>query len=293
MICKVMERIGRFGAAAGALMAIPAWSYAQDLGTIDAPLLAEPVLISNEELARKVQNPISDLTSALLENNLNQGFGITNGLQYVGNLEEFYPIKLTNGVNLVQRFIIPVISQPETVPGQGSHGGLGDIQYQAYFSTSKSKGLIYGVGPIVSIPSAYPNELGSRRWSIGPALAIVGALEDWVIGVLGNELVSVSTSEQYPNVNQMQLQPFVNFYLANAWYLSSSPVITANWQESNGNRWTVPAGGGVGKVFKIDGVPIKTEVQGFTNVISPQQGPDWSARIQIQVLFPSIPKGRT
>jgi len=252
--------------------------------SVEAPPTPLP---ANEELARKVQNPISNLTSALLENGFNSGFGTTHGLQYIGNLEEFYPLKFGDSLGLVQRFILPVIAQPETVPGQGSKGGLGDLQYQAYFSSVNSTGFVFGLGPIVSVPIAYPHELGSGKWSMGPTLAAVAVLDQWVGGLLLNQLWSISSYNDRPTVSQMQLQPFVNFNLASAWYLVSSPVITANWKASNGNRWTVPVGAGVGKVFRIGRLPIKTEVQGFDDVVSPQQGPDWSARLQIQFLFPS------
>jgi hypothetical protein len=39
--------------------------------------------------------------------------------------------------------------------------------------------------------------------------------------------------------------------MANGWYLVSAPIITANWQAEKGNCWSVPVGGGVGKVFRI------------------------------------------
>jgi len=270
-----------------AYLAFPSFGRAEVLDAFKDPVPPPPTLPSNAELARKVQNPISNLTSALLENNFNSGFGTTQGLQYVANLEEFYPVKLSDGLNLVQRFILPFISQPETIPGQGGHGGLGDIQYQAYLTSVNSTGFVFGLGPIVSAPTAYPHELGNGKWSLGPALAAVIVQKDWVGGVIGNELVSISNYNDRPNVNQMQLQPFLNFYFSNAWYISSSPVITANWQAPNNNRWDVPVGGGIGNVFRISRAPIKTEVQAFDHVISPQQGPNWSARLQIQFLFPS------
>ena len=42
----------------------------------------------------------------------------------------------------------------------------------------------------------------------------------------------------------MLIQPFVNYNLPDAWYLVSAPIITANWEASSGNKWTVPLGGG-------------------------------------------------
>ena len=46
------------------------------------------------------------------------------------------------------------------------------------------------------------------------------------------------------------IQPFVNYNMADGWYLVSAPIITANWEADSDDRWTVPLGGGFGKIFK-------------------------------------------
>jgi hypothetical protein len=51
-------------------------------------------------------------------------------------------------------------------------------------------------------------------------------------------------------VSQLLIQPFVNYNLPGGWYLSSVPIITANWEASSGDMWTVPVGGGAGKLFR-------------------------------------------
>jgi hypothetical protein len=69
----------------------------------------------------------------------------------------------------------------------------------------------------------------------------------WVIGILGRQLWSVAGPESRKDVNQLLLQPFVNYNLPAGFYLGSAPIITANWTAAQSNRWTVPVGGGVGK----------------------------------------------
>ena len=48
----------------------------------------------------------------------------------------------------------------------------------------------------------------------------------------------------------MLMQYFVTYQLGKGWYLTSSPILTANWKASSGNVWTVPIGGGIGRVMK-------------------------------------------
>ena len=76
------------------------------------------------------------------------------------------------------------------------------------------------------------------------------------------------------NVNAMLIQPFINYNFPHGWYLASSPIITANWIGASDNRWTLPIGGGFGKIFKFDHKfpPINLQLQAFDNVVRPHQG---------------------
>jgi hypothetical protein len=85
----------------------------------------------------------------------------------------------------------------------------------------------------------------------------------------------------------MTLQPFVNYNMKDGWYLSSSPLITANWEADNDNRWVLPVGGSVGRVFRVGKQPINASLGGYYNVINPDDsGPAWQLRAQVQFLFP-------
>jgi hypothetical protein len=63
-------------------------------------------------------------------------------------------------------------------------------------------------------------------------------------------------------------------------------IITANWNADSGNRWTVPLGGGVGKLFKIGSLPINSRLEAYYNVEKPDAGPDWQMVFTFQFLFP-------
>jgi hypothetical protein len=105
-----------------------------------------------------------------------------------------------------------------------------------------------------------------------------------------NDLVSVAGSAQRRSVDQMLIQPFVNYNMRRGWYLTTSPYVTANWMADNGNRWSVPIGGGVGRVFRIGKQAVNTQLQAFGNAEHPNGAGTWSLRCQIQLLFPKKPK---
>jgi hypothetical protein len=108
----------------------------------------------------------------------------------------------------------------------------------------------------------------------------------WVIGVLANNIWSFAGDDDRKNVNQGLLQYFINYNFPGGLYLTTAPIITANWEADSDDRWTVPFGGGIGKILRIGKLPINTSVAAYYNVESPDNGPEWQARIQFQFLFP-------
>jgi hypothetical protein len=58
-----------------------------------------------------------------------------------------------------------------------------------------------------------------------------------------------------------------------------------------GDRWTVPLGGGAGKLFKLGKLPVNTSLQAYANVEAPTDGADWQLRFPVQFLFPKIVGG--
>jgi len=57
---------------------------------------------------------------------------------------------------------------------------------------------------------------------------------------------------------------------------------------NSGNHWTVSVGGGVGKLWRLGkvGLSINTQLVSFYNEVTPDNGPDWHLRFQVQFLFP-------
>ncbi len=70
------------------------------------------------------------------------------------------------------------------------------------------------------------------------------------------------------------------------WYLTSASVITANWEAAEGEKWTVPFGGGAGRLIRIGKLPVDFQGQVFYHAKKPKNGPDWGFRLQFKMLFP-------
>jgi hypothetical protein len=257
------------------------------LGLI-AALMTAPVWAaedSDTDLAKKTQNPVADLISVPLQNNFNFGAGTNDATIYVLNVQPVIPLKLTEDWNLITRIITPIINQPSLFEGGDSAFGLGDINPTFFLSPAKPGEIIWGVGPTFTLPTATDSLLGSGKWAMGPAAVGLTIQGSWVFGALVNQQWSFAGWGDQ-DVSQLLIQPFVNYNLPEGWYLSSVPLITANWEASSGNKWTVPLGGGVGKLFRLDKLPINTQLQAFYNIERPQFAADWQLRFQLQFLFP-------
>jgi hypothetical protein len=265
-------------ALCGAVIALPASAANQEgNGTIEA---GEN---SAGELAKAAQNPVASLISVPFQNNTNFNFGPLEKTQNVLNIQPVWPFQLNEGWNLITRTIVPVVSQPALTPGQDRKFGLGDTVFTAFLSPKDSGQLIWGVGPVLLLPTSTDDRLGAGEWGAGPSAVVLTVQGPWVVGSLFSNVWSFTGDEQ---VNLFTWQYFVNYNLDDGWYLTTSPIITANWEADSDDTWTVPFGGGVGKVFRIGNQPMNVSAASYYNVEKPDSGADWQMRLQIQFLFP-------
>jgi hypothetical protein len=244
--------------------------------------------MSAEELAKLAQNPIANLISVPFQNNTNYNVGPRNGTQNILNIQPVVPFHVDADWNVITRTIIPVISQPAFTPTQDRENGIGDVQFSAFLSPARASGTIWGVGAIAQAPTHSDDRLGNDRWGLGPT-AVALRLEKgspWVYGALANNVWSVSSSSSSPSYNNFLLQPFLNYNFPGGLYLTSSPIITADWKADSGQKWTVPLGGGVGKIFHFGRLPVNTQLAAYYNVVHPDNGPNWQLRFQVQLMFP-------
>ena len=255
------------------------------LGFLAFPNLAKAQDAS--ELAKKSQNPVADLISIPFQNNMNFGLEPNHRTQNVLNVQPVIPIQLTDDLNLITRTIMPIIKQPDLRTTSDDTWGIGDINMSLFFAPAKSEGVIWGLGPVLQFPTGTDEVLGTRKWAAGPAGVGVYMHGPWVVGLLANNIWSYAGNSDRKDVSQFLTQYFLNYNLPDAWYLSAAPIITANWEaEGKGNKWTVPVGGGFGKVFRMGNLPFNGSVAAFANVVRPDGAPDWTLRLALAVLLP-------
>jgi len=245
---------------------------------------------ATEHLHKAVQNPVANLISVPLQNNTNFNIGPYDRTQDVLNIQPVIPFNVSKNWMVIARIIQPIIWQPYPTATTGGEFGFGDMNPSFFLSPRKPGKMIWGVGPAFVIPTATNDILGQGKLSIGPSFVALVQPKHWTLGALINNVWSVAGSGGRPSVNQMLLQYFVNYNLKKGWYLSMSPILTANWKASSGNVWTVPFGGGVGRIMKLGFQPVNLTAQFYGNAVYPAGTSPWGMRLQIAFLFPKLSK---
>jgi len=251
--------------------------------------------MSTDEIAKASQNPLTAIYSLPIQNNTYFGIGPNDRVKNVANFQPVIPVDFNDDWTLVTRTILPVVSNPDNIMDPDSSGstfGLGDTTFTAFFTPKHpgKSGWLWGAGPVVYLPTATDDTLGTKKWGVGPAAVALTMQGKWVYGALLMNIWSFAGSGQsqgVEKVNLMTIQPFVNYNLPNGWYIASVPIITANWEADSDHRWTVPLGAGIGKAMKFGRVPGALQLHAYYNVITPEtQGEDWQMRVQLQIFLP-------
>jgi hypothetical protein len=244
--------------------------------------------MSAEELAKLAQNPVGNLISLPFQNNTNLNFGPEKGTQNILNIQPVIPISVSNDWNIITRTIVPVIWNPSLGPGIDSKDGVGDTVFTAFLSPANPGHWIWGAGPVVQIPTNSSSELGNRNWGLGPSVVVLHLDHGspWVYGVLVNNIWSLTSDKQGGSYNNGLIQPFVNYNFEGGLYLTSAPILTVDWKAESSQQWTVPIGGGVGKIFHLGKLPVNTQLSAYYNVVKPDFGANWQIRAQVQLMFP-------
>jgi hypothetical protein len=148
-------------------------------GTVQAQAAAD------EDLAKKLANPISSLISVPFQYNFDCCFGASDADRHLLNIQPVVPTKLTPNWNLIIRTILPVIYLESPAPGLDNTFGLSDTLQSFFFSPRNTPGgVTWGVGPAIQWPTGTDPLIDSEKWSAGPTAVILKQQGGWTYGIL-------------------------------------------------------------------------------------------------------------
>jgi hypothetical protein len=220
--------------------------------------------------------------------------GASNGDATILRIAPLYGLGSLYKMQLVHINLITIADAPGGVPGRPGNPnpepgdrvfGLGDLVHASFLTANTSGNFSWGAGVMLSIPIATDDKLGSGKWSVGPSFRVAYKSGPWNVGAFGGQIWSIAGDDERNDVSQLIVRGAVRRQLPNDWYFVSAPIITANWNAA-GQKWLVPLGGGLGKVFSIDSNPWALSIQGYYNVIKPVGAPNWSVRFSVIAAIP-------
>jgi hypothetical protein len=228
------------------------------------------------------ENPVAAAISLPLQNNTFYGVGPYRRAENELLIEPVVPIRISANWMVISRTIVPVVVVPRRSSTFGVDYGLSNIQPQFYFSPAHVGKFIWGAGPQLWLPTATDHTLGINKWGGGPTTVVLFRTGHWLGGALvNNEFAGVN----HVHENEMTLNWFLFYNFKRGWYVLSTPIVTADWTAERNQRWTVPVGGGAGKIFKIGHQPLNARAEYFNDVRTTTGGSDWQLQTQLQFLF--------
>ncbi|WP_297841394.1 transporter [uncultured Roseibium sp.] len=245
-----------------------------------------PACAQDSDLAKKLSNPVASLISVPFQWNYDHGFGPADGNKVTLNVQPVVPFSLNEDWNLVSRTILPVVWQDDIAGNSGTQFGLSDTTQSFFFSPKvpTSGGIIWGLGPVLLLPTGTDDLLSTRKWGAGPTGVVLRQSGPWTYGGLVNHVWSYAGDDNRNDVNSTFLQPFLSYTTDDAWTFTLNSESTYDWTS---DEWSVPINAMVAKLVTIDKQPISFQAGVRYYAASSDNGPEgFGARAAVTFLFP-------
>jgi hypothetical protein len=167
------------------------------------------------------------------------------------------------------------------------HSHLGDISWELSWGGVGDNGWITGFGIVGVLPTGQDGSIERDQYLLGPDITL-GKVSDW--GILGarlrhfTDVADVSSAREFItwDTNETHLEVFFAYPLQNHWSIISNPRVVVDWEADSGDDLILPLGGGVSRMMRWFGVPVKMDIELEYFVASPDIfGPEWLARFSL------------
>ncbi|MCO5726058.1 hypothetical protein [Robiginitalea marina] len=239
---------------------------------------------SADDLAKQLQNPIASLISVPFQNNFDFGIGPADGSRWTMNMQPVIPMSISEDWNLIGRVILPVISQNDVFGNSGNQTGLSDAVVSGFFSPKAptAGGLIWGAGPVLLIPTATNDLLGTEKFGVGPTAVALKQAGSFTYGALVNHIWSIAGADDRADVNQTFFQPFLAKNYPGGYALTAVTEISQNWDfDSTSGMFAI-----VGSKVVTIGSQATQVAFGPRFFYGNGRAADWGFRAAFTLLFP-------
>ncbi len=237
---------------------------------------------NDAEIVKKLNNPVSKLISIPLQNNIDFGAGPDgDGFQYELDAKFIFPVELTQNLKLINRIVLPFIHQEDTLIKGASQTGLGDTSASFFFAPEERQPgeLVWGVGPIILLPTATDDLLGSEKWSAGPTVLLLKQNSNgFTAGLLASHAWSFAGDRDRDSVSRTTIQPFGHYSTSAHTTFSIESETTYDWTSG---QWVVPVNLMVSQLVRIGKLPVSFQLGWRYYIEKPDTGPNWGLRFSV------------
>jgi hypothetical protein len=238
-------------------------------------------------LAKQLANPVAALISVPIQANYDENFGLDDDGSILRiNIQPVIPISLNDDWNMISRTILPVIDQNDFPSPGVSEFGLGDIVQSLFFSPKAptASGWIWGAGPVLLLPTATDEVLGTEKWGIGPTAVVLKQQGPWTYGALANHIESFAGESSRADVSATFLQPFLTYITSTKTTFALNTESTYDWDNE---QWSIPINLNVNQLLRIGNQMVQVGGGIRYWAESPAAGAeDWGFRLQFVLLYP-------
>lgn len=237
------------------------------------------------ELAKKLANPIASLISVPFQNNSDYGIGVFKGSRNTMNIQPVVPIFINKNLNLITRYIIPIVTQYNVTAPGSKQNGISDAVVSAFLSPTNGKnGVTWGAGPVLLIPTGTNDYLTAKKFGIGPSLVALKQANGFTIGGLINQIWSIAGSSDRANVSQMLINPFITYNWKSGAGIGASAEFSQNWTAGTSTLWIIP---NISAITSLGKQKTQFSIGPRLNLASPSgTKADWGWRASVSFLFP-------
>lgn len=192
---------------------------AQDVA--EPPRSSRPTMTA-QDLAKEALNPFAASIKLPIESVTGFRVGPRGNTGESVNFEPLFPFAVTPAWNVIVEPLLAMTS----LPSPDATTGFDDMQTSVFLTPTRTGRWVSGLGPIVQMPTASDEQLGTGKWSAGPTGAVIYSNGPWLNGVLASHLVSFAGSRHRAKVNLTSIEPQLSYTFENGWSMQTSPTIT-------------------------------------------------------------------
>jgi hypothetical protein len=121
--------------------------------------------------------------------------------------------------------------------------------FAAYLFDTDDPSVSFGVGPLLGVPTATEDEVGTGQWSAGAAAVLFDARSSVIqYGGLVTYQTKIAGSDRVDDLSLLAVQPFGFLQLGSGVYFRSVGIWAFDLESGD---YSIPIGAGLGKVVKM------------------------------------------